>query len=357
MKHISMKASVVGVDIAKRVFQLHWVDMDTGEIVSLKLGRERFLGHFANRSPCLVGMEACGGAQHWARELIKQGHSVKLLGGKLVKSFVMGNKNDAADAQAIWTAVQQPGVKPVAIKTEEQQAILELHRMRQGLVKARIMQTNALRGLLTEYGEVLPRGKFALTVGIADVLDRVAQRLPAIVVEALRDQWSRITLLYKQIADIENKLKSWLRVSAAAQAVAEIPGLGPLTATAAVATMGDAHAFRSGREFAAWVGLVPAQTGTGGKTKLLGISKRRHLLAHLVDSLRAGRDDARQEPSDVGRRSCQTQAIERGDGRAGEQDGAHDLGGTGPRPRLQQRLGEREASLKLAGPIYGMAEP
>ena len=117
-----MKHTVVGIDIAKRVFQLHWVDIETGEIVNLQLKREKFLEHFANRQPCLIGMEACGGAQHWAREFIKLGHQVKLLSGKLVKSFVMGNKNDAADARAIWTAVQQPGIKPVAIKTEQQQA-------------------------------------------------------------------------------------------------------------------------------------------------------------------------------------------------------------------------------------------
>src|ERR1035437_7702551 len=153
-----MKHTVYGVDIAKAVFQLHSVDMTTGEIVSLKLKREKFLAHFVNRQPCLIGMEACGGAQHWARELIKLGHTVKLLSGKFVKSFVMGNKSDAADARAIWIAVQQPGVKPIAIKTEQQQAILALHRLRQGLVKTRTMQINALRGLLTEYGVVMPKG-------------------------------------------------------------------------------------------------------------------------------------------------------------------------------------------------------
>ena len=154
-----MKHTVVGIDIAKRVFQLHWVDIETGEMVSLQLKREKFLAHFANRQPCLIGMEACGGAQHWAREFIKLGHQVKLLSGKLVKSFVMGNKGDAVDAKAIRTAVQQPGLKPIAIKTEQQQAILALHRMRQGLVKMRTMQINALRGLLTEYGKVMPQGK------------------------------------------------------------------------------------------------------------------------------------------------------------------------------------------------------
>lgn len=285
-----MNSTVVGIDIAKRVFQLHWVDIETGEIVSLQLKREKFLEHFANRQPCLIGMEACGGAQHWAREFIKLGHQVKLLSGKLVKSFVMGNKGDAADAKAIWIAMQQPGIKLIAIKTEQQQAILALHRMRQGLVKIRVMQTNALRGLLTEYGEVMPQGKAGLRKGIATALERVELRLPGIVIEALHEQWQRITELDKQIAQIEHKLQSWLRQDKATKAIADIPGVGLLTATAAVATMGDAKAFKSGREFAAWVGLVPKQTGTGGKTRLLGISKRgdtylRTLLIHGARSV------------------------------------------------------------------------
>jgi len=172
-----MKHTVYGIDIAKTVFQLHTVDMTTGEIVSLKLKREKFLAHFVNRQPCVIGMEACGGAQHWARELIRLGHTVKLLSGRFVKSFVMGNKSDAADARAIWMAVQQPGVKPIAIKTELQQAILALHRLRQGLVKTRTMQINALRGLLTEYGVVMPKGKAGIRQGIAAALEAIADRL------------------------------------------------------------------------------------------------------------------------------------------------------------------------------------
>lgn len=285
-----MNSTVIGIDIAKRVFQLYWVDIETGEIVSLQLKREKFLAHFVNRQPCLIGMEACGDAQHWARELSKLGHEVKLLAGKFVKSFIMGNKSDAADAKAIWIAIQQPGVKPIAIKTEQQQAILALHRMRQGLIKMRTMQVNALRGLLTEYGEVMPQGKAGLRKGIAAALERTAERLPGIVIEALREQWQRITELDTQMVEIERKLQSWLKSNLAAKAIANIPGVGLLTATAAVATMGDAKAFRSGREFAAWVGLVPKQTGTGGKTRLLGISKRgdtylRTLLIHGARSV------------------------------------------------------------------------
>lgn len=282
---MNISKSVVGIDIAKRVFQLHWIDMETGEIVSLQLKRESFLEHFANRQPCLIGMEACGGAQHWARKLTALGHQVKLLPGKAVKPFVTGNKNDRHDAWAIWTAVQQPHVKVVAIKTEEQQAILALHRMRSQLVKFRTAQINALRGLVAEYGEVMAQGKAGVRAGTKEALARLSDRLPAMVIDTLREQWVRIEKMDAEIATIERRIKDWLKEDAACRRIAEIPGVGPLTATAAVATMGNAKAFKSGREFAAFAGLVPRQTGTGGRIKLLGISKRgdtylRTLLIH-----------------------------------------------------------------------------
>lgn len=282
--------NVVGVDIAKRVFQLHWIDMETGEIVSLQLKREKFLEHFANRQPCLIGVEACGGAQHWVRKLTAMGNQVKLLSGKVVRGFVAGNKKDRQDARAIWTAVQQPHVKGVAIKSEEQQAVLALHRMRSQLVKFRTAQINGLRGLLTEYGEVMPQDKAGVRKGITDALARLADRLPAMVVDTLREQWARIEKMDAEIATIEQRIKRWLKEDDACKRIAEIPGVGPLTATAAVAVMGDAKAFQSGREFAAFVDLVPRQTGTGGRIKLLGISKRgdaylRTLLIHGARSV------------------------------------------------------------------------
>ncbi|CAN5889391.1 hypothetical protein BH11PSE13_BH11PSE13_42770 [soil metagenome] len=144
--------NVVGVDLAKNVFQAYWVEPETGEIRNVQLKRAKFLEHFANRAPCVVGMEACGGAQHWARELVKLGHDVLVLPARSVKAFVTGNKSDAIDARAIWMAVRQGGIKRVAVKTEAQQAVLALHRMRQQLVKVRTMQINELRGLLNEYG-------------------------------------------------------------------------------------------------------------------------------------------------------------------------------------------------------------
>lgn len=285
-----MNRIVVGVDIAKRLFQLHWVEPETGVIVALQLKRERFLEHFANRSTCLIGMEACGGSQHWARELQKLGHEVKLLSGRMVKPFVGGgNKNDAADARAIWTAIQQPGIKAVAVKSEEQQAVLALHRMREQLVKFRTAQANGLRGLLSEYGEVMPQGRAGIKRDIPGALGRLAERLPGMVIETLREQYARLGELDERIEQIERRLRQWQRQDSAAQRIAAIPGVGLLTATAAVATMGDAKTFKSGREFAAWLGLVPRQTGTGGRVRLLGISKRgdKYLRTLLIHGARA----------------------------------------------------------------------
>jgi transposase len=229
-------------------------------------------------------MEACGGAHHWARQLAKMGHQVKLMAARFVKAFNIGNKSDPADARAIWLAVQQPG-KAVSVKTEGQQAVLSLHRMRQQLIKFRTMQANCLRGLLAEYGEVMGKGRCALDKAMPIVLAIVAERLPAVLIDTLREQWNGLSKLDEQIATIERRLRAWMKEDKASKSIAAIPGVGLLTATAAVATMGDPKSFRSGREFAAWLGLVPRQTGSGGKVILLGISKRgdtylRTLLIH-----------------------------------------------------------------------------
>lgn len=279
-----MKLTPVGIDIAKSVFQVHHVDAETGEVVNKPIKRAKFLEYFANRARCLIGMEACGGAHHWARELMKLGHEVRLMPAEFVKAFNIRNKKDSADAKAIWLAVQQPG-KPVAVKTEMQQAMLALHRLREQLVKFRTMRINGLRGLLTEYGEVMPKGRAALDREMPEVLARVSERLPAVLIDTLREQWDGLAKVDEQIAEIERRIREWKKEDVAVKAIYEIPGVGLLTATAAVAMMGDPKAFSSGREFAAWVGLVPKQVGTGGKVDLLGISKRgdtylRKLLIH-----------------------------------------------------------------------------
>jgi transposase len=279
----------VGIDIAKSVFQVHHVDQDTGEIVNRPLKRAQLLLYFANRSPCLIGIEACGGAHHWARQLMNLGHQVRLMPAEYVKAFNIRNKNDAADARAIWLAVQQPS-KAVAVKNETQQAMLALHRMRQQLVKYRTMQVNGLRGLLAEYGEVMAKGRASLDKAMPAILARVSERLPAFLIDTLREQWNGLTNIDEQIEAIERRMREWVKSDPAVAAITAIPGVGLLTATAAVATMGSAKAFRSGREFAAWAGLVPRQKGTGGKVELSGISKRgdtylRTLLVHGARSV------------------------------------------------------------------------
>jgi transposase len=267
------------------------VDEDTREIVNKPIKRARFLEYFANRTPCLIGMEACGGAHHWARHLMAMGHQVRLMPARFVKAFNVRNKNDAADARAIWLVVQQPG-QAVAVKSEMQQAMLALHRMREQLVKFRTMQINGLRGLLAEYGEVMRQGRAGLEKALPEILARLSDRLPAVLIDSLREQFAEVIRLDERIAAIERRMREWKKEDPAVKAVSEIPGVGLLTATAAVATMGGAEAFRSGREFAAWVGLVPKQTGTGGKVHLHGISKRgdtylRTLLIHGARSVLA----------------------------------------------------------------------
>ncbi|BDB29198.1 hypothetical protein CTP10_R66110 (plasmid) [Cupriavidus sp. P-10] len=241
--------------------QVHYVDQETGEIVNKPIKRAKFLEYFTNRTPCLIGMEACGGAHHWARQLMKMGHEVRLMPAEFVKAFNIGNKTDAADARAIWLAVQQPG-KPVAVKTEMQQAMLGLHRMREQLVKFRTMQINGLRGLLTEYGEVMSKGRTALDKGIPEVLCRLAQRLPGALVDTLREQWNGLAELDKQVAEIERRMREWKKEDEAVKAISEIPGVGLLTATAAVAMWAiRKHSARVGnsRRGQAWCPSRPAR--------------------------------------------------------------------------------------------------
>ncbi|MDR5799128.1 MULTISPECIES: IS110 family transposase [Caballeronia] len=284
-----MNVTPVGIDIAKSVFQVHYVDPETGEVVNKAVKRAQLLGHFANRAPCLIGMEACSSAHHWARQLLQMGHQVRLMPAQFVKAFNIRNKSDAADAKAIWLAVQQP-CKAVAVKTEMQQAVLMMHRQREQLVKFRTMQINGLRGMLAEFGEAMGKGRLALTKAIADAFIRIEERLPKVLIDSLREQWARIEKLDEEIARIERRLREWKKEDRAVKAISEIPGVGLLTATAAVAMIGDPKAFTSGREFAAWVGLVPKQTGSGGKVNLHGISKRgdaylRKLLIHGARSV------------------------------------------------------------------------
>ncbi|MDH6146120.1 MULTISPECIES: IS110 family transposase [Paraburkholderia] len=285
-----MKPTVIGMDIAKHVFQLHAVMAQTGEIQRIKLKRNQVIEFFTRREPSLVVMKACGSAHCWARQLMSLGHDVKLIAPRSVRPFVLRNKTDAADARAIWIAAQQPDARFVAVKTEAQQAILALHRLRAQLMKFRIMQTNALRGLLYEFGEVLPEGYRAFADNISACLARVADRLPGLLVDSLREQWTRVQAIDGEIAVLERRLAQAFRNNEDCRKLSDIPGVGLLTATAMAAAIGDARNFKSGREFAAWLGLVPRQIGTGGRVRQLGLSKRgdtylRTLLMHGARSV------------------------------------------------------------------------
>ncbi|MDA8160987.1 MAG: IS110 family transposase [Desulfobacteraceae bacterium] len=285
-----MNVTLFGLDLAKRVFQLHWVNMETGEICRRQLKRDQVAEFFANREPAIIAMEACGSAHYWGRKLVAMGHEVRLIAGQFVRPFVKSNKTDVADAHAIWETAQRPGMKFVALKTEEQQSVLTLHRMREQLVKMRSMQINQLRGLLYEFGIDLPQGRQKGMARIVEELPLLDGRLSVMFIDAIRQQLKRIEALDCDISEIEKKLTLWKKEDKSSKKLMEIPGVGLLTATAAVATMGNAKTFKSGREFAAFLGLVPRQSGTGGRVKLLGISKRgdvylRTLLIHGARSV------------------------------------------------------------------------
>ena len=285
-----MNVTTYGLDVAKRVFQMYWVDTQTGEIVNRQFRRDELIEFLAQRPAGRIALEACGSSHWWARKIQSLGHEVVLLHAKFVRPFVQTNKTDAADARAIWTALQQPGMRSVAAKTEDQQAMLSLHRMRALLVKFRTMQVNQLRGLLYEFGMTFRAGRLA---GLAEIRARMAEledMLPGAMMCSLQDQLKRIDGLEHDIDQLEKQIGTWHKQEAACRAISAVPGIGKLTATALVATMGDAKTFKSGREFASFLGLVPRQHGTGGKVRLGSISKRgdpylRTLLIHGARSV------------------------------------------------------------------------
>jgi transposase len=296
-----MKRTTIGLDIAKRVFQAHAVDPASGEVTRRKLQRAEVLRWFAQRQPSLIVMEACGSAQHWAREFSKLGHEVKLIAPQFVRPFVKTNKNDVADAQAIWTAAQQPEMRAVAVKTEEQQAVLALHAIRERLKKARTAVVNQLHGLMGEFGIELPKGWRTMLPKAAAELDRAESTVPALLQPQLQRQLKEVRNLTEQMTEVERQIASWQRSQEQCERIAAIPGIGLLTATAAVATMGEANTFRSGRQFAAYLGLVPRQSGTGGHVQLLGISKRgdKYLRMLLIQGARSvlARSRASKDPN------------------------------------------------------------
>jgi transposase len=286
----TMNVTTYGLDLAKRVFQVHWIEPDTGEVKRKTLRRTELSAFFARRPAGIVAMEACGSAHHWGRVVGGMGHHVRLIAAQFVRPFVKTNKTGAADAEAIWEAAQRPGMRFVALKSQEQQAVLSLHRMRAQLVKMRAMQAFQVRSLRYEFGVVAPQGLRALKAKAGEVLMTANDQVPELVRGALLEQLEAVSKLTARIEELEQRIGGWQRREADCERLAKIPGVGMLTATAVVASVSDARSFRSGREFAAFLGLVPRQSGTGGRVKLLGISKRgdpylRTLLIHGARSV------------------------------------------------------------------------
>lgn len=285
-----MNITTVGIDLAKSVFQVHAVDERGKTVLRKKLKRAEVVTFFAKLRPCLIGMEACGSAHFWARKLTELGHTVKLMAPQFVKPYVKTNKNDSRDAEAICEAVGRPNMRFVPIKSVEQQALLGLHRARQGLVAARTAQANQLRGLLSEFGVVIPKGIGPLEQHLPQILEEPDNGLMSMSRELFSRLFEHFRHLDQQVKALEVQIKAWHRDSAASQRLQKIPGVGPLTASALVASIGDAKSFKNARQLAAWLGLVPRQHSTGGKERLLGISKRgdtylRTLLIHGARSV------------------------------------------------------------------------
>jgi transposase len=278
-----MSAAFIGLDLAKSVFQVHGVDAQGKVIVTKRLRRDAVLAFFANLAPCVVGMEACAGSHFWAREIARFGHTVRLMAPQYVKPYVKRQKNDRADAEAICEAVQRPSMRFVAVKSEDQQSTLAIHRVRETLVAQKLI--NALRAHLAEFGIVAPQGAGKISQLTAVVADLEDSRVPALARSALQGLVDQLRDTDRRVEDLDARLAEQARENKVCQRLTTIPGIGPITATALVATIGDAAVFESGRHLAAWLGLVPRQHSSGGKERLGGISKAgdgylRRLLVH-----------------------------------------------------------------------------
>ena len=282
--------TIIGLDIAKSSFQIHGVAACGRTTLRKKLGRGKVLEFFANLPGCLIGMEACGGAHYWARELTKLGHEVRLMPPQYVKPYVKTNKHDAADAEGCCEAVQRPSMRFVPLKSETQQSLLMLHRIRDRLVAERTGTINAIRGHMAEFGIVAARRGLGMKELLAIISDIDDARLPSLARELLVLQVEHLRAIERRIADLDGRLLQQARHDEAARRLTAIPGIGPVIATAMVATVVDAQIFPNGRSFAAWLGLTPRQHTTGGRERLLGISKRgdgylRRQLMHGARSL------------------------------------------------------------------------
>lgn len=266
------EVTTIGLDLAKQVFHVHGADRSGAAMFSRRVSRSKLISFFASQPHCVVAMEACGGAHHWARELGRLGHEVRLIPPAYVKPFVKRQKNDAADAEAIWEAAQRPGMRFVPVKDEEQQASAAVFRARDLLVRQRTQLLNALRGLLAEHGWIAPKGLFHMAGMMARIEDpscplpQSARAVFLVMIDAVK-------ALDERIAGFEREIARRAKEDPVARRLMTIPGVGPITATALLALAPPAESFRKGRDFAAWLGLTPLQRSTGGKQKLGAITK------------------------------------------------------------------------------------
>ncbi len=268
------EAITIGVDLAKNVFQVHGVDEEGAVVVRRQLRRGQVLAFFKKQPPCLVGMEACATAHHWAREIASLGHEVKLMPPRYVKPYVKRNKNDAADAEAICEAVTRPTMRFVAVKNAERQSLLMVHRTRELLVRQRTMLVNALRAHMAEFGVVVRVGLPQVKKLFAVIADEDDDRIPALARTCLEGLARQLLSLEREIVGAEKRIHAWHRTNEDSKRLETTPGIGPITASALASSITDPHVFRSGRELAAWIGLVPRQYSTGGKERMGRISKQ-----------------------------------------------------------------------------------
>ena len=279
----------VGIDLAKLVFSIHGVDAHDKCKLRKTVKRNKLLAEVAKLPPCIIAMEACSGAHYWAREFTKLGHDVRIMASKFVIPYRQNEKNDANDAEAICEAATRPKTRFVSIKSEEQQAVLCLHRIRQGAIKDRTARINRLRGLISEFGIIIPKGRYPLQNAISGILEDAENALPFLARELLNDLWQTIKGLNEEIFKYDRKLNALANQMKDAKRLMSIPGIGEITATAVVATVNDAKHFDTSRSFAAWIGLVPRQYSTGGVARLGHISKRgeKHIRTSLIHGARA----------------------------------------------------------------------
>jgi transposase len=268
-----MEITTIGLDLAKNFFQVHGIDATGAVIVRKALRRSQMLPFFSKLSPCLVGMEACGTSHYWARELIRMGHQVRLMPPAYVKPYVKRGKTDANDAEAICEAVTRPTMRFVVVKAAEQQAALSIHRSRELLVKQRTQLVNMIRGLLAEFGIDIPRGLERALLMARRIADGEAPDVPAEAIKVVLTLSQQVLEIHVRVREMERDLQRWHRGNDLSQRLATIPGIGPIGASALAASVTDPHQFRSGRQFAAWLGLTPLQKSSGGKERLGRITK------------------------------------------------------------------------------------